>query len=358
MMASDDDLTVVKWAGSVLRVHPFWVKKIKNSTGDAKVDSMEGGHMTLRSENMAPIEEVVIDEAGNEEVTTANLPRESRDLYDDEGEEEAHVSLLSYSITQLKGLRDQLMCLEVSHEEQVYVWYEANYQELKQWDTLGVCDIVKREPHHHVIKGRWVLTTKVNEETLECPRYKARYVAKGFQEVQCDMDESSAPTIAKESWRLMLVICVNNDWVPSSLDIKTAFLQGRGFDKEVLLEPPMEANVPTGHAWRLKKPVYGLKEASLNWYESLMDFLESHGGMRTTIASCLVMFTSMGTLCGMMAIHVDDICYAGTRQWKEGFIPECGRRFPFGSEKHGSFTYIGLEVSTLLSEDGHIVGFM
>ena len=154
----------------------------------------------------------------------------------------------------------------------------------------------------------------------------------------------------------MLVICVNNDWVPSSLDIKTAFLQGRGFDKEVLLEPPMEANVPTGHVWRLKKPVYGLKEASLKWYESLMDFLEPHGGMRTTIDPCLVMFTSMGKLCGMMAIHVDDICYAGTRKWKEGFIPELGKRFPLGSEKHGSFTYIGLEVSTLLSEDGHIVG--
>ena len=154
----------------------------------------------------------------------------------------------------------------------------------------------------------------------------------------------------------MLLICVNNGRVPSSLDIKTAFLQGRGFDKEVLLEPPMEANVPTGHVWRLRKPLYGLKEASLKWYESLMDILESHGGIRTTIDPCLVMFTSMRKLCGMMAIHVDDICYAGTRKWKEGFVPELGKRFPFASEKHGSFTYIGLEVSTLLSEDGDIVG--
>ena len=33
-----------------------------------------------------------------------------------------------------------------------------------------------------------------------------------------------------------------------------------------------------------------------------------------------------------------------------------GKRFPFGSEKHGSFTYIGLEVNNLLSGDGHITG--
>ena len=154
LMASDDDLIVVKWAASVLRLHPFRVKKIKYSTGHAKVDSMEGGHMTLRSENMAPIEEVVIDEARNEEVTTPNLPRDLRYLYDDDGEEEAHLSLLSYSITQLKGLRDQLVCLQLSHEKQVNVRYEAKHQELKQWDTLGVCDVVKGEPHHHVIKGR------------------------------------------------------------------------------------------------------------------------------------------------------------------------------------------------------------
>ena len=65
-----------------------------------------------------------------------------------------------------------------------------------------------------------------------------------------------------------------------------------------------------------------------------MDFLESHGGIRTTIDPCVVMFTLMRKLCGMMAIHVDDICYAGTRKWKEGFVPELGKRFPFASEKH------------------------
>ena len=48
------------------------------------------------------------------------------------------MSLFFYSITQLKGLRDQLMCLEVSHEEKVDIWYDATHQELKQWNTLGV----------------------------------------------------------------------------------------------------------------------------------------------------------------------------------------------------------------------------
>ena len=63
----------------------------------------------------------------------------------------------------------------------------------------------------------------------------------------------------------------------------------------------------------------------------------------------------MCKLCGMMAIHLDDICYAGTRKWKEEFAPDLGKRFPFGSQKHGSFTYNGLEVTTLLLEEGHIV---
>ena len=81
---------------------------------------MEGGHMTLGDDDSAPIEEVVIDEAANEEVVAPNLRWEFRDSYVDEGVE-ARVILLSTSISELKDLRDKLICLEVTHEEQADV---------------------------------------------------------------------------------------------------------------------------------------------------------------------------------------------------------------------------------------------
>ena len=80
-MASDHELTVVKWAGSVLRVQLFRVMTIK----DFKHGSMEGVHMGLRDDDETPIEEMVIEEAGNAKVVASNLPWELRDLYDNEG---------------------------------------------------------------------------------------------------------------------------------------------------------------------------------------------------------------------------------------------------------------------------------
>ena len=48
----------------------------------------------------------------------------------------------------------------------------------------------------------------------------------------------------------------------SSIDIKTAFLQGEELTCEVYIIPPKELRRP-GIVWRLKKFVYGLIDASL-----------------------------------------------------------------------------------------------
>ena len=59
-------------------------------------------------------------------------------------------------------------------------------------------------------------------------------------------------------------------------------------------------------------------------HESLMDFMVSYGGVKTIIDPCLPVFYSEEQregFCGLMAIHVDDICHARTKEWKDRFIP-------------------------------------
>ena len=50
----------------------------------------------------------------------------------------------------------------------------------------------------------------------------------------------------------------------NSLDFKSAFLQGDAIKREVYLKPPREAE--TQGVWRLRKCVYGLKDASRLWW--------------------------------------------------------------------------------------------
>jgi hypothetical protein len=48
-------------------------------------------------------------------------------------------------------------------------------------------------------------------------------------------------------------------------DVKTAFLYGEQEEKEVYLEPPEGFNAGSGRVCRLKRCLYGLKQATRCW---------------------------------------------------------------------------------------------
>ena len=102
------------------------------------------------------------------------------------------------------------------------------------------------------ITTRWVNTEKyVNgEQTI-----KSRLVAKGFQEENYSLP-SDSPTCTKEGLTLSMVVIASKKWTVCSIDIKSAFLQGRAIEREVYVKPPKEAGVPLNKIWKLKKNVY------------------------------------------------------------------------------------------------------
>ena len=87
---------------------------------------------------------------------------------------------------------------------------------------------------------------------------KARLVAKGFQEDTIVRTDS--PTCRKENIRVLIAIAATNRWRVKSLDIKSAFLQGKKIDREVYVKPPKEFQ--NGKLWKLQKALYGLNDAA------------------------------------------------------------------------------------------------
>ena len=113
------------------------------------------------------------------------------------------------------------------------------------------------------ISSRWVLSEKAKDGDSNI---KARLVACGYEENEIQVRKVS-PTAVKENLRLLLVIASSNHWQIKSLDIKSAFLQGKEIEQEVFLKPPKEAG--TGILWRLNKTIYGLVGASRKFYLKL-----------------------------------------------------------------------------------------
>lgn len=49
------------------------------------------------------------------------------------------------------------------------------------------------------------------------------------------------------------------------MDVRSAYLQAKGFEREVYVRPPKEENARSG-LWRPLMPAYGLMETGRLWY--------------------------------------------------------------------------------------------
>ena len=78
----------------------------------------------------------------------------------------------------------------------------------------------------------------------------------------------------KESLQLLMIILASRKWVLNSIDIKSAFLQGKAMERVVFVRPPKEAGVDKNVIWKLNSCVYGLNDASRMWYLSVKDELD------------------------------------------------------------------------------------
>ncbi|XP_057314680.1 uncharacterized protein LOC130655883 [Hydractinia symbiolongicarpus] len=187
---------------------------------------------------------------------------------------------------------------------------------------------------------RWVVTEKILNGKK---KMKARLVARGFEEIDNDILKDS-PTCSKESLRLILTLIAYNNWRCSSIDIKSAFLQGKEIERTVYLKPPKEAD--NGNSlWKLKKCIYGLVDASRCWYLRVKEELINLNVSVSKSDPAIFYWHHGQQLSGVMATHVDDFCWGGNEDFIENVIEPLQRVFLVGSECSTVFPYLGLSLN-------------
>ena len=77
----------------------------------------------------------------------------------------------------------------------------------------------------------------------------------------CQKGQSDSPTVSKESFKMLMAVAANENFKLASVDIRAAFLQSKTLDRDIFMLPPPDIRKP-GVIWRLKKPLYGLDDAS------------------------------------------------------------------------------------------------
>ena len=217
--------------------------------------------------------------------------------------------------------------------------YENAMQvELDKWQKMNVYQIIDNEGQPY-ISVRWVLSEKlVDGDKVK----KARLVARGYEEdtegVACD-----SPTVSKDSLRLAYMIMASKQWEVNSLDIKAAFLQGEPINRDIYIKPPREAKM-TGKLWKLQQYVYGLNDASRNFYFTIKNELIALGCKCSTLDPTIFTYFDLNHLCGFVMSYVDDFLWGGTLKFEQSIIVQLKNKFTISSENNSIFKYLGIDI--------------
>ena len=169
-------------------------------------------------------------------------------------------------------------------------WHRTMKDEVKALQEKETWNLVRPPTNRDVIPGKWVYKMKLGASG-QMDNYKARYVAKGFKQVEgLDCFETFALTGKPETFRILLQQSAKQGHVMHHFDVKTAFLHSP-VEEEVSLEQPQEVVKQRTDGeklvCRLNKSIYGLKQAANNWYKELANFLLRQGFTRSRNDHCL-----------------------------------------------------------------------
>ena len=141
-------------------------------------------------------------------------------------------------------------------------------------------------------------------------------MAKGFTQVfGIDFDETFSPVARLDAIRLLFAEACMQDWEIHQIDIKSAFLNG-DLDEEIYMEQPQGFIMDKNKVYRLKKVLYGLKQASRQWFLKLTWALDQLGYVRFHGEDTIWFFdnrdgedptNSFNNMLCIVILYVDDI---------------------------------------------------
>jgi transposase InsO family protein len=161
---------------------------------------------------------------------------------------------------------------EAMRTSQAVMWKDAMGEEMNSIVSKDTFVWEPRPRNSKVIPTRWVFAIK-QDAMGNIQRFKARVVAKGFKQIEgVDFNETYAPVCDQNTRRVLFAIAAQQKLHMHQIDVKTAFLNGDLTDITYCEPAPGYAG-EKGMVWKLKKALYGLRQAPRAWHDCLVKAL-------------------------------------------------------------------------------------
>nr|GEZ02379.1 retrotransposon protein, putative, Ty1-copia subclass [Tanacetum cinerariifolium] len=173
-------------------------------------------------------------------------------------------------------------------------WLNAMNVEMQSMKDNEVWVLVELPPNGKTVGSKWLFKKKTDMDG-NIHIYKAHLVAKGYTQILgIDYEETFSLVADIRAIRILIAIVAYYDYEIWQMYVKTAFLNGY-LNEEVYMEQPegfVNLKYPN-RVCKLKRSIYGLKQASRKWNKRFDDEIKS--GSNITI----------------LILYVDDILIMG-----------------------------------------------
>jgi hypothetical protein len=185
-------------------------------------------------------------------------------------------------------------------------WRKVIRSELASLHGKGICRTENLPLGRNAIGNKWVFKVMAKPDgSVDC--FKGRIVAQGVsQRAGVDYSKTSSPVVKINTMRTFLAIAAKRDMHVYSAGIKTTSINS-DLQEEIYMRQPKGAEDGTPRVMRLLKNIYGLKQASREWYKLFHRTLSSLGLKQANSDTILYNMSHLVHGIYTILVYVDDL---------------------------------------------------
>jgi hypothetical protein len=224
-------------------------------------------------------------------------------------------------------------------------WDEATNSELNSLKEQGTFEYIDYVPPKELTIQSMMIYDVRFDPLGFVKKYKARLVGLGNQQTADTYLNTYADTLSTRSFNILMSVAAQEGLHLESIDVKTAFLYSYLKEDIYLRRPFGLTSRDMPEYVKLKKCLYGLKQAAYEWRSHVNGTLLDMGFTRCKADECVYTLQRTAEEYLLVGVYVDDILVAGsTTETLDWFNEEVKKRYTITVNRPLD-SYLGMNIS-------------